>query len=91
LLIEDYFQQIQLLVESSEIVKLFHVETEKRGIYEGFLRVKLEFKDNSLLHLRKFVYKETPITSKILLATSREIDFDQDIFTPRNPRVQLNN
>jgi hypothetical protein len=58
LLIEDYFQEIQLLIESSEIVKIFYVETEKRGMYEGFIRAKLEFKDNSLLHLREFVYVE---------------------------------
>ncbi|MCC5619732.1 DUF6516 family protein [Nostoc sp. CHAB 5836] len=58
MLIEDYFQEIQLLIESSEIVKIFHVETEKRGMYEGFIRAKLEFKDNSLLHLREFVYVE---------------------------------
>ncbi|MCC5625923.1 DUF6516 family protein [Nostoc sp. CHAB 5715] len=58
MLIEDYFQQIRILIESSEIVKIFNLETEKRGIYEGFLRAKLEFKDNSLLHLREFIYVE---------------------------------
>jgi Family of unknown function (DUF6516) len=58
LLIEDYFQQIRILIESSEIVKIFNLETEKRGIYEGFIRAKLEFKDNSLLHLREFIYVE---------------------------------
>ena len=57
-MIEDYFQQIRILIESSEIVKIFNLETEKRGIYEGFLRAKLEFKDNSLLHLREFIYVE---------------------------------
>ncbi|BBD70536.1 hypothetical protein NIES4072_69030 [Nostoc commune NIES-4072] len=65
MLIEDYFQQIRLLIESSEIVKLFHVETEKRGIYEGFIRAKLEFKDNSLLHLREFVYVEISLDRKM--------------------------
>ncbi|MEH2228272.1 MAG: DUF6516 family protein [Nostoc sp.] len=58
MLIEDYFQQIRILIESSEIVKIFNLETEKRGIYEGFIRAKLEFKDNSLLHLREFIYVE---------------------------------
>lgn len=57
-MIEDYFQQIRILIESSEIVKIFNLETEKRGIYEGFIRAKLEFKDNSLLHLREFIYVE---------------------------------
>lgn len=58
MLIEDYFQQIRILIESSEIVEIFNLETEKRGMYEGFLRAKLEFKDNSLLHLREFIYVE---------------------------------
>ncbi|MBG1266974.1 toxin-antitoxin system TumE family protein [Nostoc sp. WHI] len=58
MLIEDYFQQIQLLIESSKTVQLFHIETEKRGMYEGFIRARLEFKDNSLLHFREFVYVE---------------------------------
>jgi hypothetical protein len=58
LLIEDYFQEVRILIESSKIVKIFNLETEKRGIYEGFLRAKLEFKDNSLLHLREFIYVE---------------------------------
>ncbi len=58
MLIEDYFQEVRILIESSKIVKIFNLETEKRGIYEGFLRAKLEFKDNSLLHLREFIYVE---------------------------------
>jgi hypothetical protein len=65
LLIEDYFQQIQLLIESSEIVQLFHLEREKRGMYEGLIRGKLDFKDNSSLHLREFVYVEISIDRKM--------------------------
>ncbi|MCC5669331.1 DUF6516 family protein [Nostoc sp. CHAB 5784] len=65
MLIEDYFQQIQLLIESSEIVKIFDVENEKRGMYEGFIRAKLEFKDNSLLHLREFIYVEISLDRKM--------------------------
>ncbi|WP_375496479.1 hypothetical protein [uncultured Nostoc sp.] len=58
MLIEDYFQEVRILIESSKIVQLFHLETEERGMYEGFIRAKLEFKDNSLLHLREFIYVE---------------------------------
>ncbi|MBD2511589.1 hypothetical protein H6G91_30830 [Nostoc muscorum FACHB-395] len=65
MLIEDYFQEIRLLIESSEIVKIFHIENEKRGMYEGFIRAKLEFKDNSLLHLREFVYVEISLDRKM--------------------------
>ncbi|MGH1395706.1 MAG: toxin-antitoxin system TumE family protein [Trichormus sp.] len=65
MLIEDYFQQVQILIESSQIVQLFNIETEKRGMYEGFIRGKLEFTDNSLLHLREFVYVEISIDRKM--------------------------
>ena len=65
MLIEDYFQQIQLLIESSEIVKIFNIESEKRGIYEGLIRGKIDFQDNSLLHLREFVYVEISIDRKM--------------------------
>lgn len=65
MLIEDYFQQIQLLIESSEIVQLFNIESDKRGMYEGLLRGKLDFQDNSWLHFREFVYVEIFIDRKM--------------------------
>lgn len=65
MLIEDYFQQIQLLIESSKIVKIFKIENEKRGIYEGLIRGKIDFQDNSFLHLREFVYVEISIDRKM--------------------------
>jgi hypothetical protein len=65
LLIEEYFQQIQLLIESSSIVQLFNFERDKRGIYEGFIRGKIDFNDNSLLHFREFVYVEIYLNRKM--------------------------
>lgn len=65
MLIEDYFQQIQILIESSQIVQSFNIESERRGMYEGFIRGKLQFQDNSLLHLREFVYVEISIDRKM--------------------------
>ncbi|NER25225.1 MAG: hypothetical protein F6J86_00605 [Symploca sp. SIO1B1] len=65
MLIEDYFQQIQLLIESSSIIQLFDFERDKRGMYEGFIRGKLYFKDNALLHFREFVYVEIFIDRKM--------------------------
>lgn len=56
MLIEDYFQEIQLLFQSSVIVKSLNIESDKRGFYEGFIRGNITFKDNSLLHFREFVY-----------------------------------
>lgn len=65
MLIEVYFQQIHNLIESSEIMELFNLDCEKRGLYEGFIRGKINFKDNSLLHLREFVYVEITIDRKM--------------------------
>ncbi|MDJ0903335.1 MAG: DUF6516 family protein [Xenococcus sp. MO_188.B8] len=65
MLIEDYFQQIQLLIESSGIVQIFKIESDKRGIYEGFIRGKIFFHDNSLIHFREFVYVEISIDRKM--------------------------
>jgi hypothetical protein len=65
LLIEEYFQQIQILIESYSIVQLFNLERDKRGMYEGFIRGKIEFNDNSLLHFREFVYVEIYLDRKM--------------------------
>ena len=34
-------------------------------MYEGFIRGKIDFRNNSLLHLREFVYVEISINRKI--------------------------
>lgn len=64
-LIEDYFQQIHYLIQFSKIAKLINLDCEKRGFYEGFVRGKIKFKDDSLLHLREFVYVEIIIDRKM--------------------------
>ncbi len=38
MLIELYVQEIHNLIQSYEMVKLFNLEYEKRGLYEGFIR-----------------------------------------------------
>lgn len=65
MLIEDYFQQIYDLIQSSKIAEIINLDCEKRGFYEGFIRGKIKFKDNSLLHLREFVYVEIIIDRKM--------------------------
>lgn len=64
-MIEDYFKQIQFLIQSSELIQSFKIEEDKRGLYEGFLKGKINFKDNSLLHFREFVYVEISIDRKM--------------------------
>jgi len=65
LLIEIYFQQIYDLIQYSTIADIFNLDCEKRGFYEGFIRGKIKFKNNAVLHLREFVYVEISIDRKM--------------------------
>ena len=49
LLIENYFNQVQNIIITSEFVESYQIDSEKRGLYEGFIRGIIKFKDNSLL------------------------------------------
>ena len=65
MLIEDYFQRIKILIESSEIVRIFDMEIDKRGMYEGLIRGKIDFKYNTVLHFREFIYVEIDLDRKM--------------------------
>ena len=65
MLIEEYFDKIDSLFSSSPLVKGLTIERDKRGMYEGFIRGKINFQDNSLLHFREFVYVEISIDRKM--------------------------
>lgn len=65
MLIELYFQSVHDLIESYEIVESFNIDYDKRGFYEGFIRGIINFKDNSLLYVREFVYAEIIIDRKM--------------------------
>jgi len=53
--IEDYFQKIKNAIEASPIVYLPSITYEKRGTYEGFIRGRIRFIDNSILFWREFI------------------------------------
>ncbi|NEO73247.1 DUF6516 family protein [Moorena sp. SIO3H5] len=65
MLIEDYFDKIDSLFSSSPLVKGLTIERDKRGMYEGLIRGKINLQDNSLLHFREFVYVEIYIDRKM--------------------------
>lgn len=65
MLIEAYFQQVRDLIESYEIVAFFKLNDDKRGLYEGFIRGQIGFKDRSCLHVREFVDVEVVIDRKM--------------------------
>jgi hypothetical protein len=57
--IEEYFRLIQKTVERSPVVLLSSVVYEKRGTYEGIIRGRLQFVDDSVLEWREYVDVET--------------------------------
>lgn len=59
--IEDYFLQIQKVVESCSVIQLSNVTYDKRGTHEGFIQGKLQFIDSSTLHWREFVDVEITV------------------------------
>jgi len=61
LLIEEYFQQIQITISTCSVVASFTLDCEKRDIYEGFIRAEIKFTDSSVLRIREFVSVETII------------------------------
>lgn len=65
MLIDLYFQQVNNLTVQFEIIKEYQFNYEKRGLYEGFIRGNLIFKNNSCLYVREFVYVEVAIDRKM--------------------------
>ena len=59
--IDDYFFQIQKVVESCSVIQLSNVTYDKRGTHEGFIQGKLQFMDSSTLHWREFVDVEITV------------------------------
>jgi hypothetical protein len=57
--IEEYFLILQKTIERSPIVWLSNVAYEKRASYEGVIRGRLHFVDDSVLEWREYVDVET--------------------------------
>ncbi len=53
--VEDYFREIQGIIDSHPFVHLSDISYKKRGRCEGFIRGELYLVDGSVLHLREFV------------------------------------
>jgi len=65
LLIEVYFQEIINLMSNFPSIKSYEINQEKRGFYEGFIRAKIIFVDQSYLHIREFVDVEFVVDRKM--------------------------
>jgi hypothetical protein len=57
--IEEYFLILQKTIEGSPIVWLSNVAYEKRGTYEGVIRGRLQFVDDTVLEWREYIDVET--------------------------------
>ncbi|MFH1242012.1 MAG: DUF6516 family protein [Pseudomonadota bacterium] len=57
--IEEYFRQVQKIIDSRPIIQSSEILFDKRSTYQGFIRGDVYFLDNSTLHLREFVDVET--------------------------------
>lgn len=75
--IEDYFRQIQKIVESSPVVQLSNITYEKRGTHEGFVQCRLTFVDSSTLYLREFI--DVEITEDRLMYVYQYMDSSNKI------------
>ena len=56
--IEDYFHNVEKIIEACPLIQLSNITYEKRGTHEGFIRGNLDFIDGSTFHLREFVDAE---------------------------------
>ncbi len=70
--IEDYFRQIERIVEACPVIQLSNLTYEKRGTHEGLIRGEFCFVDGSTLHLREFI--DVEITADRLMYAYQFID-----------------
>jgi hypothetical protein len=56
MLVEDYFSQLESLINSCGSIRSKVITKDKRSDYTGYFRADLYFFDGSLLHVREFVF-----------------------------------
>ncbi|MCK5525367.1 MAG: hypothetical protein KAI83_19740 [Thiomargarita sp.] len=77
MIIEDYFTEIQKIVDCSLLVRLKSVTYEKRGTYEGFIRGELYFSDATILHFREYI--DVEITAERLMYAYQYTDSSKNL------------
>ena len=80
--IEEYFRQIQKIIDSCFVIQSSKTMFDKRSTYEGFIRGDLYLLDGSILHLREFVDVES-IEDRLMyvyryISSSKELIFRYD-------------
>lgn len=80
--IEEYFRQIQKIIDSYSVIQSSKIMFDKRSTYEGFIRGDIFFLDGSILHLREFVDVES-LEERLMyvyqyISSSKELIFRYD-------------
>jgi Family of unknown function (DUF6516) len=92
LYIEDYFEQIRLVISQCPIVNSFTFEGDRRDAYEGFLRAEVIFCDHSVLKVREFISVEAGVDRDMYayqyMSSSNRLIFRYDN-TPHHQKLDL--
>jgi len=80
--IEEYFRQVQKIIDSCSVIQSSKTMFDKRSTYEGFIRGDFYLLDGSILHLREFVDVES-IEDRLMyvyqyISSSKELIFRYD-------------
>ncbi|RKZ41458.1 MAG: hypothetical protein DRQ49_05015 [Gammaproteobacteria bacterium] len=75
--IENYFTDIQNIVDSFPVIRLKSVTYDKRGTYEGFIRGELYFADGTILHFREYI--DVEITAERLMYAYQYTDSHKNL------------
>jgi hypothetical protein len=59
--VEEYFDALETLVQDCGYIQSTAITRDKRSDYVGFFRAMLYFPDDSILHVREFVFTKTRI------------------------------
>lgn len=61
MLVEQYFAQLESIIESYGTIRTKTVFKDKRSEYIGYFRAELFFHDGSSLHVREFIFTRSEI------------------------------
>ncbi len=82
MLIEDFFQQLQAIINRFYIVELFTINPDKRSNYKGFVLGEVTFRDGWVLFWREFVnvenFIERGMYSYQYMNSSKQLIFRDD-------------
>jgi hypothetical protein len=61
MLVDEYFSQLETVIDACGSVRVKVVHKDKRSDYVGYFRADLHFYDGSLLHVREFIFTRSRV------------------------------